>query len=35
MFGLTCSHNIDKSIYKNGEKSCYRSDIVYGDTSSF
>lgn len=36
IFNLSCDHNGDKgSGYTKGEKTCYKKDIVYGDTSQF
>jgi preprotein translocase subunit SecA len=34
MFNLTCSY-ISDSAYLNGQKECYKSNIVYGDISQF
>ncbi|CAF3841999.1 unnamed protein product [Rotaria sordida] len=35
MFNLQCSDNNDKSIYWTGPKSCYNSEIVYGEVAQF
>ncbi|XP_035715406.1 protein translocase subunit SecA isoform X1 [Folsomia candida] len=35
MFNLSCSHNVDSGIYLKGPKHCYKSHIVYGETSQF
>ncbi|CAF4625097.1 unnamed protein product [Rotaria sp. Silwood2] len=35
MFNLQCSDNTDKSIYWTGPKSCYKSEIVYGEVAQF
>jgi len=34
MLGLSCGHNTDKTIM-DGVKSCYKSNIVYGDVSNY
>ncbi|KAL4484317.1 hypothetical protein ABPG72_006428 [Tetrahymena utriculariae] len=34
-FNLTCSHNGDTQNYQQGEKECYKNDIVYGEASQF
>ncbi|CAF1257950.1 unnamed protein product [Rotaria sp. Silwood1] len=35
MFNLQCSDNSDKTIYWTGPKSCYKSEIVYGEVAQF
>lgn len=35
LFGLTVSENSDKTTYMRGSKSCYKSDIVYGEVAQF
>ena len=35
IFGLKCSCNTDKVIYRKGFKDCYKADIVYGEISQF
>lgn len=35
MFGFSCADNNDKSVYIQGQKDCYRKDIVYGEAAQF
>lgn len=35
MFDLSCADNNDRSVYMQGKKPCYESDIVYGEASQF